>query len=84
MTNGCFFYICDEDIEDTVDDIIEVVNVKYEDRAYLAYLISSLFAEKGQSYREFLGLNNKKLTKTEIERKRKNADKLIQKLKNSI
>lgn len=76
--------MCDEDIEDTIDDIIEIINVKYEDRAYLCYLISSLFSEKQQSYREFLGLNNKQLTKQEIERKRKNADKLIQKIKNSI
>ena len=84
MANGCFFNIAQEDIEDTRDDIIEIVNVKYEDRAYLAYIVTSIFAEKGKSYREFLGLNNKQLTQKELERKRRDADKLIQKLKNSI
>lgn len=84
MLSGCYFYIREELIEDTIDDIIEIINAKYENRAYLSYLVSSIFATEQKTYKEYLGLKDNGVTELELEEKRRNADKLIQKLKNSI
>ena len=81
MLSGCYFDIREELIEDTIDDIIEIINAKYENRAYLSYLVSSIFATEPKSYREYLGIGNNNITKTELEEKRRNADMMIQKLK---
>ena len=81
MLSGCYFYIREELIEDTVDDIIEIINAKYENRAYLSYLVSSIFASEPKSYREYLGLKDNGVTELELEEKRRNADMMIQKLK---
>ena len=52
MLNGCYFQLKNELIEDTIDDIIEIINAKYENRAYLSYLVSSLFATEQKTYKE--------------------------------
>ena len=81
MLNGCYFQLKNELIEDSIDDIIEIINAKYENRAYLSYLVSSIFATEQKTYKEYLGIGNNNITKAELEEKRRNADVMIQKLK---
>ena len=81
MLSGCYFDIREELIEDTIDDIIEIINAKYENRAYLSYLVSSIFATEQKTYKEYLGLKDNGVTELKLGEKRRNADMMIQKLK---
>lgn len=80
--NGCFFYLKDMDLEESIDIILDVIRNKTENRLYDTYMHSMLIADEKHylTYEEFLnkqGFLNKNNSKVDIEKKRKKANDIV-------